>query len=414
MYVQWLLEFVWRIFIQGPLLFIDFLTGDNLKSGSLFTFNVNLVNSNHFINYLSFPIFMGISLIVLFICFCLRIAYITIKANGHTSKYEIIKSFKKLMMFSSLILFISLLVPVILWLMDQLNLGINKVLQPNYHEVFINHPNANLSDYVYLTMMRNALASHDGPDLWTDVAAAHKHHFFYPEHFSIISSNAPGNKVNFFVSIIFSLSVLWFLLWMVWNVFQKILEVFFLCYSLAFAMSFSFNETNDLRWKIWIREIVNKILIFILLIVMYRIFVYMYVDAYHIIAYGQKPKISLDQITKPNNFINPQINILYIMFIVVLAIGSTIMFLARFISHKNFEYIGIWSSIKSFQQTRDFINNYKNIEYLNLNWNHQSLTVEEGLSDINNNINYFRESLVNSIENKQTFNAIERVKVFNR
>lgn len=426
MYVQWLLEFVWRIFVQGPLLFIDFLTGDNFKTGGIFSFNLSYTtNANHFIGYLSFPIFMGIALIVLFCCFLLRIAHITATSKEMTTKYEIIQTIKKSIIFCCIILMISLILPVVLIIMDQINVAIFKAMNTYYKDIFINHPQSNLSHYVYATLISTNYPGNQDGGIWIQVDKAYAAHFFYPEHFSIIGENAKGNTTNFIISIIFVIMISWFLVWMVWNVTQKMIEIVFLMYGLPFAMSTSLGEITDLRWKIWINEILNKIIIFILLLVMYRIFVYMYVDTYNIIYVGNiKDQVNNNYASNTNNSlqnddsilkpIQPRINMLYFMFFIELAIGSSIMFITKFISSRNFEHIGIWSSIKSFKQTSDFINNYKNTNYINLNWDKQPLEDNNEINKINDNIELLRESLTNSIENKGIYNDIERVKIFDK
>lgn len=375
--------------VQGPLLFIQFLTGDNFKSGSIFSFAIQYSSdSKYFITYLSFPIFMGISLLVLFCAFLLRVSYLTIKANGMTTKYEIAQTFKRVGIFICTILLLSLLLALLFFLMDQINVALNKTLQPLTADKLKAH---SFSDYIYRTLFNNALE-------WSEVTKANNQHYFVAEHFSIIDGSKNGNALNFIIIILFVLTVVGFLFWMLFTVFQKILEILWLAFSLPFAMSFSLSETTDMRWKIWTNEIFNKIIIFISLMVLYRLFVYIFIDAYNMVWNSKV------------GFLNPRLNILYIMFVIVMATGSSILFLNKFIAKRNLEHLGILKAIKSFQQTRDFIETYRhqNVFYFN-----QTVALEP-LNTINDNVMELKQSIKNTpITTSLQNNGIEKVKIFN-
>ncbi len=402
MYVQWLLEFLWRITVQGPLLFIQFLTGDNFKTGSLFTFTIQYSDeSKYFVSYLSFPIFMGISLLILFCAFLIRIAYITAKSNGMTTKYEIMNMLKRVGIFIAIILCLSLLLSLLFLIMDQINVAITKTFQSTTTDKLNNH---SFSDYIYISLFNGKLH-------WTDVNTAAKNNYFYPEHFSIVDGDQKGNTLNFLVIILFVLSIAGFLFWMVYTVFQKMLEILFLSFALPFTMSFSLSETTDMRWKIWVNEIFNKVIIFIALMVLYRIFVYVYIDAYNVIwnAKGGVTTITPDATTYKGGFAHPRLNILYIMFIIEVAVGSSIVFLNKYIAKRNLEHIGIFKSIKSYQQTRDFIATYRHDKFIQIKDDEQ----HQLINNINENIGAIKQSIQNDAWSQETDHGIEKAKIFN-
>ncbi len=403
MYVQWLLEFLWRVFVQGPLLFIQFLTGDNLKTGGLFSFTIQYsAESKYFVSYLSFSIFMAISLLILFSAFLIRIAYITAKSNGMTTKYEIIQLLKRAGVFVCIILCLSLLLGLLFFLMDQINVAITKTFTPIGADKFSTH---SFSDYIYKTLFNNSIT-------WDGVSVAKNANYFVPSQFSIIDGDKNGNALNFIVIILFVFAIAGFLFWMVYTVFQKMLEILFLGFGLPFTMSFSLSEVTDMRWKIWVNEIFNKIIIFIVLMVLYRIFVYIYIDAYNVI-WNAKGGVTIPKAGEAiggdtHGFNNPRLNILYIMFIIVMATGSSIVFLNKYIAKRNLEHIGIFKSIQSYQQTRNFMETYKNEKFIEIKNSDQV----NALNDINANISSIKESIQNDALNQHTDNGIEKVKIF--
>lgn len=387
--------------VQGPLLFVQFLTGDNFKTGSLFTFTIQYSDeSKYFVSYLSFPIFMGISLFVLFCAFLIRIAYITAKSNGMTTKYEIMNAFKRVGIFITIILCLSLIISLLFLIMDQINVAITKTLQSTTNDKLKSH---SFSDYIYITLFNGKLK-------WADVNEAAKNAYFLPEHFSIVGEKANGNTLNFLVIILFVITVAGFLFWMVYTVFQKMLEILFLSFALPFTMSFSLSEVTNIRWRIWVNEIFNKVIIFIVLMVLYRIFVYVYIDAYNVVwnAKGGTTTTTPEITAFKGGFMQPRLNILYIMFIIEIALGSSIIFLNKYIAKRNLEHIGIFKSIKSYQQTRDFIETYQYDNFIEIDSNDEQLLMD----DINENISSIKLSIQNDTLSYVNDDSIEKVKIF--
>ncbi len=417
MYVQWLLEFLWRIFIQGPLLLIKFLTGDNFTNGALFNFYVNDKPGNeHYWSYLSLPLYTGIAMLLLFICFVLRIAMLTIRANGYTSKKDFADAFKRLLIFSAITFCLSIAISLVLAAMDAINNSIT--------DIFLKSKKINqdmkvhdFSSYVYFCIFNGSLS-------WTEVSADGVKDFFNPDRFQITSGLKPGDKINFIVAIMFVLTISCFLMWMIWTIFQKSLEIIFLSFGLPFTMSFSQTDETSMRWKIWVNEIFNKIIIFFVLLVMYRFFLFLFIDTYNLVW------SSSGSIPLPINSISPAIdipiiggddvpsikdshsNILYIMWIVVLANGSAIIFFTKYIASKNYEHIGFFQMVKSFKQTRTFMETYREDNINSLS--DAEYQERYQLQKINDNISSLRESIVTNIRNKNSYESIEMIKVFNR
>lgn len=205
------------------------------------------------------------------------------------------------------------------------------------------------------------------------------------------------NSINWLISILFVGSFAFFMIWIIWSIFQKMIEIFFLYLSFPISVAFG-QETNQIHWRIWVKEIINKVALIFLLMLFLRLFLYMF---YYIVQYAV---INNNRWTKDTSGAK-----LYISFFISLALGSSMMFLIRLCSVKTKEHIGILGSVKSYRQTRNFITNNE-IKNFNTSTNNQlSLEpINEHIDSLKHEISSFNNAMQTNYEN------LAKVKVFDK
>ena len=204
-----------------------------------------------------------------------------------------------------------------------------------------------------------------------------------------------ANSMNFIVSILYVLTFSGFLVWIVWSIFQKMIEIFFLYLSFPISIAFG-QESQRINWKIWTKEIINKIALIFMMMLFLRLFLYLFYFIYSSLILNDA------RWSKTWNLK------LYISFFTILALGSAMIFMTRLLSINLKENIGI---ISSFKQTKSFIENNKQIK----NFNSISKINEISLEPINSNINSIKNDISRfNYVYQIDLSSLEKVKVFNK
>lgn len=206
--------------------------------------------------------------------------------------------------------------------------------------------------------------------------------FLYPQNYL-----ETANGMNFLISIIFIISFSFFLIWMVWMVFQKMLEIIFLYITFPISLSIGM-EIQQINWRIWLKEIFNKMILIFVFTLFIRVFLYLFylIHSNLIMEFWKNDDHN---------------EILYLDLFVVLALSSSMMFAIKIFSFKSRENIGV---ISSFKQTKNFIaNNY-----------YQNSAKNIKLVPINSNINNLRKEIINLSNNQINYSNLKKVKVFNK
>ncbi len=374
MYVQWLLEFIWRIFIQGPLLIINFFTKDNVISKITSNIGFNIDNDLGIINALinTSIIFLFVSIIMLAV-FVVKICKVIITSNHYYTKEQLIhvlKEFGKTILISLMFIVVF---ELIFSLFDIFIEALNQVYDKNL-KASGKHGHSydiiNLPEILYKIISGEEKVSPN---------------FLFPKEAFLTKMD----NINFLSAIILVFAFAFFLIWMVWSIYQKFLEIIFLYVSFPVSLAFG-EEKETISWKIWTKEIFNKMVIIFLLMVCLRLYCYFFL----IVESG------FSKIWKTNDAK------LYLSLILILAEGFSVMFYVKFISTRNKENIGIWSTINSFKQTRNFIRKTnKNINHIN--------KVQK--TKVNDNIEGLKTEVrrLNSLQ-RDNYNSLRKVKIFNK
>ncbi len=373
MYVQWLLEFVWRIFIQGPLLVINFFTSDkniyNIFSNTSF-FN----GTNSIINIsIVLSILIAISAVFIVITFIYKLFKILILSNGgEYTKIQIVETMKE---FAKVIFFIFLFVlffGTLFFLFDVLFMALNDASE---QIITSNGESNNISNipsilYYLITGIPNS---------------ANNSNFLFPDSNYLETANS----MNFLISIIFVVSFSLFLIWNIWSIFQKMLEIMFLFVTFPISLGLGL-ESQKINWRVWTKEILNKMLLIFILAISLRLFLWLFFAIYANIV---STLWAID---------NGQ---LYISFFVSVALGGAMIFATKMFSYKLKENIGFIGSFSSTKQTRSFITNnnlLNKVETLNK------------LAPINENVLSLKSDIARVLSNSSSLRDIEKVKVFNK
>ena len=380
MYVQWLLEFVWRIFIQGPLLIINFFTTNgninNLLSNIGFTLNTSETLTSVINITIVISIIMSIFAALFVIIFVFKIFKVLIVSNNENTKMEIIELSKEFLKTLCFIFIFTLFFSFIFILFDVLFQVMNEVgenLMNNLGSSGENITIENIPSRLYWILTGLELGNNTN---------------FLPPSNDFLST---ANSMNFLFSIILVVSFSFILIWIVWSMFQKMIEIVFLYITFPISLAAGI-ETQQISWKIWMKEIINKIVLVFILAILLRVFLYLF---YFICETIIVP------IWSDHN------NVLYVCLFLTLALGGSSLFVSKMFSIKTKENIGIFSSIKSFKQTRNFIINNK-LNSLN------GVSKQINLEPINANVKSLRIDLSRLSNNLVDYKSLRKVKVFNK
>ena len=369
MYVQWLLEFVWRIFIQGPLLIINFFTNDNVLTNltSNIWFNINsdygVINS-----LINVSIVFSFALILIIFVFLYKLFKVMITSNHSYTKIQLIEVFKE---FSK-----TILITLVFVLIFQFVFASFDVLMNVFNKVYdkTNMKTSFITNILYSLITSESLSKNNP-------------YFLFPENDFLTKMDS----MNFIASIVLVMSFAFFLIWMVWSVYQKMLEIMFLYITFPISLAFG-QESEKLSWKIWTKEIFNKFVIIFLLLVSIRIYCYGFYMTYQTI---------IKNVWKTNDQ-----GKLYVSLIYILATGSSCIFATKFIANRNKENIGIIGSFSSFKQTRNFITN-KQVINNNDNNNYQ-VSINENINTLKSDIRRLR------YEQNSNISSLRKIKLFNK
>ncbi len=369
MYVQWLLEFVWRLFIQGPLLIINFFTSDNVLTNLTSNIGFNINSDYGIINSLiSVSIVFSFALVLIIFVFLYKLFKVMITSNHNYTKIQLIEVFKE---FAK-----TILITLVFVLIFQLVFACFDVLMNVFNKVY---DKANTKSNFITNILYSLIT---GQNLTKD-----NQYFLFPDkNFLTIM-----DSMNFLVSIILVMSFAFFLIWMVWSIYQKMLEIMFLYITFPISLAFG-QESEKLSWKIWTKEIFNKFMIIFLLLVCIRLYCYGFYMTYQTI---------IKNVWKTNDQ-----GKLYISLIYILATGSCIMFATKFIANRNKENIGIIGSFSSFKQTRNFITNKQVIN--NNDNNSYQVSINENINTLKSDIRRLR------YEQNENIASLRKIKLFNK
>ncbi len=237
MYVQWLLEFVWRIFIQGPLLIIEFFTKDNVLSNITSNIGFNIENDYGVINSLiNVSVIFGIACFLMVIIFLCKLFKVVITSNHLYTKEQLFSVFKE---FGKTIFVTLIFILVFQFTFVAIDLIINA-----FNEVY-NKALANKQGNA--SNSQSAIGAI--PNILYEIIANEKpkdgnHFLFPPEKFL-----EKADSINFMFSIILVNMFAFFLIWMAWSIYQKFLEIFFLYITFPVSLAFG-NDHERIKLKI--------------------------------------------------------------------------------------------------------------------------------------------------------------------
>lgn len=373
MYVFWLVEFVWRIFIQGPLLLIKFFTKNINKLLTLYIFKggSTTINNPAIEALITYSFFVTIGSMLIILVYIYHLLRILVNNDILNPKIQIINATKHFFK----ILIILIVFPLIMYAALALFATIAGIIERRFNAVdkVSGVSNWNIAEMLY-RIITNA-----------DPSEKVDKNFLIPNDISKIDT------MNLIVSIALVLSFSGFLLWIIWSIFQKLIEIFFMYLSFPISLAFS-QDSYEIRWKIWIREILNKLLIVFTLILFFRVFIYFFYFTFN---------------NHFNKVWNNQEHKLYLSLILTLALGSSIVFMTKLISHRNKEHVGILSSHKSFKQTTNFIKKTKSITFDQIN-HIPSQSINYEIQKIRSDISQYKK---NNVINYQ---SLKKVKIFNK
>ncbi len=221
MYVQWLLEFVWRIFIQGPLLIIEFFTKDNVLSNITSNIGFNIESDYGVINSLiNVSIIFGISCLLMVIIFLFKLLKVVATSNHLYTKEQLISVIKDFCKTVIITLVFALVFQFVFVAIDLVINAFNEV----YDKALSNKGS---------TTRTNKSAIENIPNILYEIITNQKpsednKYFLYPQENFL----EKANSMNFMFSIILVNVFAFFLIWMVWSVYQKFLEILFLLYQI--------------------------------------------------------------------------------------------------------------------------------------------------------------------------------------
>lgn len=373
MYVNWLLQFVWIIFVQGPLLVIkglqSFIT--KLFGLDLYSFfqNQGSIANKIFLTYgfyLMISIFIGI---MVFICRMIMVFL----SDDIDSKPKIIKLSKGAGKGILLVIGFPILFMGFIAFLGAINLVIFNIFKNDRSFVF--ELSYNISDY-YLnnkTMLESNFAINE-------------------EGFKELQN------VNFIVQIGSSLIGMSIMIWFFWNFIQKIIEIFILFLSYPIIVGATLGD-GEIKRKILINEILNKALIFLTTIIFYSLFI-------TILQVANKIITEIPQVNEKNiGNLKPILKFVF-LFITSTSIISMNWFFSKSIRQHN----GVLQSLNSIKQTGSFT---KNLYQEKIKVKYEYKQFEKNNSNINLNVESLRTDLKNNKNNNTNkINGLKKIKIY--
>lgn len=373
MYVNWLLQFVWIIFVQGPLLVIkglqSFIT--KLFGLDLYSFfqNQGSIANKIFLTYgfyLMISIFIGI---MVFICRMIMVFL----SDDIDSKPKIIKLSKGAGKGILLVIGFPILFMGFIAFLGAINLVIFNIFKNDRSFVF--ELSDNISDY-YLnnkTMLESNFAINE-------------------EGFKELQN------VNFIVQIGSSLIGMSIMIWFFWNFIQKIIEIFILFLSYPIIVGATLGD-GEIKRKILINEILNKALIFLTTIIFYSLFI-------TILQVANKIITEIPQVNEKNiGNLKPILKFVF-LFITSTSIISMNWFFSKSIRQHN----GVLQSLNSIKQTGSFT---KNLYQEKIKVKYEYKQFEKNNSNINLNVESLRTDLKNNKNNNTNkINGLKKIKIY--
>lgn len=361
MYNIWLLEFFWTIFVQGQLQII------NGSSQAFIGLNSQPIFGGYLeiITYFYIALFVTI-LFVFIIAFLIKFIAISGSLNDISIKEKLIATAKK---FGSTIL-ILIALPIIMYL---ITIVLDFVLSKLFVDLNIISVDGQEDFLKQLYTIGSQNIAIGGINMET----------FGPP------SSAYIENYNYFVQFIVINAIMFSYLYLMWTYFQKLLEIFILFITAPIAGVFAFSN-EDLKIKLWIKEIKNKLLSMLMVVIIFSLYNF----------------IIMALINQLSNLDN--INIKYI-FSVILSIGLFIVIIlsVNIFNKKNEQYKGILKSLRSIQDSLkyNFVVLDNNLKKIN---NHSQYMIEE------NSINHKLVEQVKSVEKNisNNKNGLEKASVF--
>lgn len=305
----WSLQLFWTIFIRGELQII------NVSSNTFIHFNQSNIFSGYFKTITIFYIALTILIIFVFLIAFL-IKFITINANlGDIGiKEKLIETAKRFGTTMLILIFMPIIMYATTILLDfilsSIFIGENAIIKPIDQNVIDN----------FMKQLYSIGSNQNG--VFTNL-----NDFSYP-------ADAYLSKYNYFVQIVVIYAITFSYLYLMWTYFQKLLEIFILFITAPIAGVFAFSD-DDLKIKLWVKEIRNKMLSMLMVIIVYVFYNYLIMQLINVLY---------------TNNINYDVRyVLAIVFSVALFI--VVIITVNLFNKKNQQYKGIIKSIRSLQDT---------------------------------------------------------------
>ncbi|MGL5519911.1 MAG: Mbov_0396 family ICE element transmembrane protein [Metamycoplasmataceae bacterium] len=377
MYINWLLEFVWRIFIQGPLMIINSFSEvlKRIFGLKFFDFAINTNGNSILQTVLSYSLSAAFVSAFLLVVFLFQFIVVFLSEKG-IIKNRIINSFKRL----GLSFFLIILVPIAMMLFalvfDQISIVFNNIWFNSTGDA-----GSSMAKLLYDIGYWDA-GSVPNPGGTTGS-------FGPPAYEHLI-------KYNFALQIFVVNFTMILVLYFSWNFLQKIIEMFMLYITYPFGVLASVGS-DQITSKIWFKEILNKATIAMLTILLYHLFViFVFSQAKDLIGSGAATPITSK-----------------ILFTVLLtAFGFAAIYLNAFVSRLFYQYSGFINSYKSAKQTFSFSNKYINVEERNSYKSYKKETVKE--IEVRNEDNQFLKSMSNKDHNQgsSSNSSVNKARIF--
>lgn len=343
------------------------------KLSSMIGFTNNKIEEVNKIINISVLLLFAAGLFVMIFIF--KIAWVMITSKTENIKINIIESSKEFGKSLIVLLCFMIIFTALFTLFDLTIRQIDK----SFKKLDQSHSNKlnNIPSYIYEMITNGQKPTKDG-------------NFLFPSNWKT-GQEGSIDSLNFLVSILFVNAFAFFLIWIIWSIFQKMIEIFILYLTFPIATAVN-SEKNKINWKIWIKEIINKIILVIIMLILLRVFIYMFYFIY-------TNSINNNKLWHKYN------EKLYISFLLILALGFSLIFTTKLFANKEKEHIGIFTTFISFKQMQRFIQNNSQ----NINNNKNNVFVEpinQNINNLRNEINYLNKMKTND------FSSLKKVKVF--
>ncbi len=378
MYVNWLLQFIWIVFVQGPLIVIKVLNGlikTALGSNLYDSFFGTGTTPGPQSALLTYAFFATISVVLLATFFLIKLIMI-FGSNKINLKYKIISLSKDAGKFFVIIVLFPLFFMAFMLVLGSIGVAIFGISSNNGGFSF--ELSSSISGY-YLSA-----------------------EYFNADNFSLNDSGIGKlSTVNFFVQIAASLTGSIIMIWFFCSYIVKIIEIFILFLAFPIGESIAIGE-GDIKRKKWINEILNKSLMLIATIMFYFLFI-------TLLKAGSKIAI-LNPDAGGITSKKPIINFLFLF------IGSwSVIALNWFFTRKIREHNGILQSLNSIKQTGLFIkslqtSNAKQLREIKME---SKLSTNDKDSYASNNISALRYDLKTKVViDKESLKSLKKTKIF--